>query len=183
MATRTRKLLTGCIAVAALCGLGWRVVDGQESPIRLADAIETTAEPLTLPTSTVMHAKMVCTQQVLAGLLSEDYASIRDSADELLALARDVPSRKTGDQVDDSMYEHFRYELVRLASELRSMGEDRNLTGAAYVHNNLTAACIGCHQHLRQERSGIELMSTPTRVSSPAAGPMLRPIPVTAEDR
>ena len=38
------------------------------------------------------------------------------------------------------------------------MGDAENLAGAAYVHGNLTAACIGCHQHLRDQSPEIELM-------------------------
>ena len=183
MRLRLRTLwLTGLAALVA-----WPAYHGDsvadEPAVRLAATPAAEDVPRTLPTSTVMHAKMVCTQEILAGLLSEDYAQIKSSADQLLALARDVPARKSDDVIDDAVYEHFRYELLRLSAELHEMGEQRNLSGAAYVHNNLTAACIGCHQHLRQESSSIELMSSPRAIHRKTRGPLLRPIPVTGGDR
>jgi hypothetical protein len=139
-----------------LAGVCWWSSVGGAEPERLP--VITADVPEALPTATVMHAKLTATQQVLAALLAEDYEQIETAARELVGLARDVPSRQTGDADHDQVYEHFRYEMLRLSTELRRMGAVENLSGAAYVHGNLTAACIGCHQHLRDEQPNIELM-------------------------
>jgi hypothetical protein len=153
----TKSLRKLCIVVG-LTGVAtayWGAVGGAE-PATTAPL--NVSAPRTLPTATVMHAKLTGTQQVLAGLLAEDYDVIAASARELVGLARDVPPRKTGDDTDDQVYEHFRYEMLRLSAELEQMGVSRNLSGAAYVHGNLTSACIGCHQHLRDQAPPIQLM-------------------------
>ena len=117
------------------------------------------AVPRPLPTSTVMHAKLTSTQHLLAGLLSEDYELIAKAAGTLRELARDVPPRTIEDGLDGTVYEHFRLELLRLASDLQQMGRERNLNGAAYLHGNITATCIACHKRLRDSEPSIELLS------------------------
>lgn len=161
----TLQRLAGIGVCGLLAGLCWSVVGGAEPHTSVGGAKPHTSyvsadAPRTLPAATVMHAKLTSTQQVLAGLVSEDYGQISAAAHELVNLARDVPARKSGDDIDNQTYEHFRYEMVRLSAELERMGSDQNLAGAAYVHGNLTAACIGCHQHLRDQMRPIELMDT-----------------------
>lgn len=162
-----RRWMGVLLATGAAAGLAvaqWAAADepGEINPP--VDATESPAAPQVLPTTVVMHAKLTSTQQVLAGLLAEDYEAMGAAAAELRGLARDVPPRDTGDPARDLVYGHFRYELIRLAAELEQMAASENLSGAAYVHGHVTAACIGCHQHLREPDSGVERMLhlTPT---------------------
>lgn len=165
MSLRETGWWSGSLLACLLAGVGWSVVGGAEPGIPETAIDVSPVVPRTLPTATVMHAKLTSTQQVLAGLLAEDYAQIAAAAQELASLARDVPARTTGEAASDRVYEHFRDEMLRLSAELKRMGEEENLAGAAYVHGNLTAACIGCHQHLRDAADAqIELMQLrPTR--------------------
>jgi cytochrome c556 len=114
--------------------------------------------PREIPTTTHMHAKLTATQHVLAGLLREDFRQIEESARQLRDIAESVPVQASSIAADDRVYEHFRLEFARLASDLERVAAARNLEGAAYVHGNLTATCIGCHQRLRATPSEIQLM-------------------------
>lgn len=149
-----RKSLVWMSLAGLLAGLFWRASRADEPIVDSTEA----AAPQTLPTATVMHVKLTSTQQVLTGLLSEDYESIAESARELVGLARDVPPMQTGDASADQAYEHFRFEMLRLSADLERMGKEQNLTGAAYIHGNLTSACIGCHQYMREQSRPIQLM-------------------------
>lgn len=156
---------------AAIAALAISAAHGEDVvPAGPIDATEAAAAPQPLPTPVVMHAKLNSTQAVLSGLLQEDYARIREAARDLRSLARDVPTQTVprADERDeatsaeaDAVYAHFRYELIRQAAELERMAADRNLAGAVYVHQQLTSACIGCHQHLRRtEAPGALLLFT-----------------------
>jgi len=151
-------LSRGGLSSDAVSGHG--AVD-REPVIGNGNAAEAVRPPRSLPTTTVMHAKLTCTQHVLAGLLSEDFPQVARSAAALQELARDVPPRTIEDGLNDSVYEHFRLELLRLSGDLQRMASERNLNGAAYVHGNITATCIGCHKHLRDPGEPIELLSRP----------------------
>ncbi|MFV0445123.1 MAG: hypothetical protein ACK5Q5_16225 [Planctomycetaceae bacterium] len=156
MLSSHRSILGWGSLTALLAGIcWWSSVGGAEPGLR---SVASPDVPEPLPTVAVMHAKLTATQQILAALLSEDYRQIEAAARELVGLARDVPSCQTGNDASNQVYEHFRYEMLRLSSDLEQMGANGNLAGAAYVHGNLTAACIGCHQHLRDEQPRIELM-------------------------
>ncbi|MEZ6068442.1 MAG: hypothetical protein R3B90_22630 [Planctomycetaceae bacterium] len=158
------RVAAAIVTIALGTGIAWRV-GADDEPRSIAgpqsqavDVTIATDRPATLPTSALMHGKLVSNQQVLAGLVAEDFELISQSARDLIGLAREVPKRQHTDPDDDAVYEHFRFELLRLAADLQRMGDDRNLAGAAYVHGNLTATCIGCHQHLRSSGTDIELM-------------------------
>ena len=148
MTLRTSRWTIGGLLACLLTGVWWSVVGGAEpeSPGRPIDV--SPAVPRPLPTATVMHAKLTSTQQVLAGLLAEDYAQIEASAKELIGLARDVPARQTGDTTYDRVYEHFRYEMLRLSEELERMGDAENLaaqlTSTATSPPHASAAISTC---------------------------------------
>lgn len=102
--------------------------------------------------ASMMQAKMTASQRVLRGLLNRDFNAVKTSAAILNQLAVSAPNLKeTGRK--DLIYEHFRTEFIRLSEQLEAMANHANLEGAAYVHQNMTATCIACHQHLRDRNS------------------------------
>jgi hypothetical protein len=150
------KTLPMAILVGIMAIPWWGAVGNEQpAPLPVTTAIEA-GVPQTLPIPTVMHAKLHSTQQVLTGLVAEDYSLITAAAIELHGLARDVPPQGDAANGDAAVYGHFRDELLRLTVELRVMGEDRNLNGAAYVHQQITATCIGCHRQLRTDAREIQ---------------------------
>lgn len=121
----------------------------QVSNERLIDEVSTISQ---------MHAKLDSSRKVLSGLVTEDFDVIEQAADALLKTAAAAEEMRNGGDMEDKVYGHFRNEFGRLAGDLKEMAQRRNLEGAAYIHSNLTANCIACHQHLRDTKSGIELL-------------------------
>ena len=117
---------------------------------RIPDTVEETLDGDSGP---MMQAKLTASQRVLEGLLNRDFETITTSADVLCQLAGAAPERMHNGR-DDLIYEHFRTEFVRLTEQLGSMAKQKNLEGAAYVHQSMTATCIACHEHLRDRTSG-----------------------------
>ncbi|MHC4875673.1 MAG: hypothetical protein ACYTGL_04185 [Planctomycetota bacterium] len=105
-----------------------------------------------------MHAKLVHSQTVLAGLVTKDFDRIETAAERLMLTSLDTPAVKEGENREDEVYDHMRTEFLRLAGRLKQMAEKENLEGAAFVHEKLNGTCIACHQYLRDE-----LPKTPTK--------------------
>lgn len=97
-----------------------------------------------------MHAKVLHSQRVLHGLVTQDFAQIERGAEALRASSLLSPGPHSADALDDELYEHFRLEFLRLSTKLGEMARDENLEGAAFTYNNLTANCMACHQFLKE---------------------------------
>ena len=96
-----------------------------------------------------MQAKMINTQQVLEGLLKRDFKRIEKAAETLKMTSLVAPKVESKDETEDKVFEHFQIEFMRLAARLEQLAADRNLEGAAFAYQNLTATCISCHDHIR----------------------------------
>ena len=97
----------------------------------------------------LMQTKLKASSTVLDGLVNGDFAKIRRAA-ELLEKVAEASPRRYKDLEEMRVYEHFRDEFIRESGRLQRMANDRNLEGAAYVHQNLTSTCIACHLHVRE---------------------------------
>ncbi|MCA9081121.1 MAG: hypothetical protein KDA58_11225 [Planctomycetaceae bacterium] len=100
-----------------------------------------------------MHQKLVHSQKVLQGLVTNDFAAIRKGAGALKQTSLDAPKPKGDDPLDLELYEHFKLEFLRLTTQLGEMADEQNIEGAAFVYQNLTANCMACHQFL--EANGV----------------------------
>ena len=109
-------------------------------------------EKLDLSTKTaLMQAKMNASSEALEGLVNGDFTKIGNAAKVLEAIALAAP-RQYQDLHKLDAGEHLRREFLRLAQRLGDQAEQRNLDGAAYVHQHITATCIACHRQLRARR-------------------------------
>ena len=147
-----RMLPVGLVVIALLtiAFVGSKVRSSADDRVQtIPDIVVDSDSPRVLPTL-MMQAKLAETQDVLDGLLNHDFGTIKTSAESLAKLAEMAPFRRD-EMAEDRVYEHFRTEFVRLANQLDTMAEQRNLQGAAYVHQNLTGTCIACHSHLRDK--------------------------------
>jgi len=98
-----------------------------------------------------MHAKVVHAHRVFEGLVTADFNKIRKGAEALKLTSLSAPGVEPGETRDDEVYEHFKIEFLRLTSRLEELAEEENLDGAAYVHDQMNATCIACHQYLRKQ--------------------------------
>lgn len=102
---------------------------------------------------TYMKMKELGAHKILGGLIHRDFEAIKKGAESLKWVSLDSPKRKSHDEMHNKIYEHFRLEFTRSAGKLEQMAEDKNLDGAAYAYQNLTATCIACHEHLRDSKN------------------------------
>lgn len=94
----------------------------------------------------IMQAKLQSAQNVLTGLVMRDGGTVAKSGHELVALCKTDAWHHVE---NDPVYTHFSVEFQRQAERLARLGEAKNLEGAAYAYQGLTATCIACHEHVR----------------------------------
>lgn len=97
----------------------------------------------------LMEAKLERSEQILRGLVSHDFGAVRDAAESLKLMSLDVPKGISGNPGDKEIYEHFRTEFMRLAARLEEEAAGERLAGAAWYQQQLTAACVSCHEYIR----------------------------------
>lgn len=102
----------------------------------------------------LMVAKLDRAEQILRGLVSHDFGLIRESAEALKLMSLDAPKGWSREPGDDEVYEHFRTEFMRLAARLEEEAAGERLAGAAWFQQQLTAACVSCHDYIRDDHRG-----------------------------
>lgn len=148
-----RTLPVALLILAGLSAavLGWRACSLADDRVRpIPDTVN--ADPPEVSSPLMMQTKLTASQRLLDGLLNRDFDTIAASA-TLLSKVAELPQPAREQPVEDRIYEHFRTEFQRLSQQLQSMAEQKNLEGAAYVHQSLTATCIACHSHLRDPQA------------------------------
>lgn len=148
-----KRQWTCVLVAAACCGLcAWRIGN---FTARADEVVEASGDDeVTQSDSDItsfMHAKMLHSQRVLHGVITQDFEQIERGADGLRATSLLSPGPHSHDALDSELYEHFRLEFLRLSTKLGEMARDRNLEGAAFTYNCLTANCMACHQYLKEQ--------------------------------
>jgi len=140
----------GCL-IAYLTGLGATGVGNDEVvPIPVQVEGRKKAEKHSSVES-LMQAKLEDAEKILAGLVLHDFEQIADSAESLKLMSLKPPKGWEKNGNDDDVYEHFRMEFMRLSARLEQEARKKNLAGAAWFQQNLTATCIACHDYIRDE--------------------------------
>lgn len=119
-------------------------------PVRPGESREATAAEVQV----LMQAKLSHAQQILEGVVTQDFAAIEKAASGLTRISLTTPGdiEASDDPTDREVYEHFRLEFIRLAGQLERLAGEQQLEGTAYVQQNLTATCIACHDHMSRSR-------------------------------
>lgn len=97
------------------------------------------------PQRQLMQKKLEHSREVLAGLSTEDFARVAESAQAL--------ERLTNQQWVAVESEPYRMHLKNFrfaASELHRFAGDKNLEGATLAYLQMTMSCIDCHKYLRR---------------------------------
>lgn len=99
----------------------------------------------------LMQAKLDHAQRILRGLVVHDLGAVKESAEALKLMSLDPPRAWKHKPGDDEVYEHFRTEFMRLAARLELEAGAERMAGAAWFQQQLTAACVTCHDYIRDE--------------------------------
>ena len=140
---------TRIAAILGLCVTG-ALLNLQADDTKVVQIPSTSSNPLNASEKAIlMQTKLKASSTVLDGLVNGDFTKIKRAAETLSKVAKASPRRYENIE-EMQVYEHFRDEFIREAGRLKKLAEDRNLEGAAYVHQNITSTCISCHLHVRE---------------------------------
>ncbi len=134
-----KRLLVALLCTAVLLGM-WTLQGQTQDPEQVR----------TDNVKTFMRAKLRHAQDVLEGLVVEDYDKIAKHSQEmsLLSLASNWQVLQTPKYAEHSR--DFRKAADRITKEAKS----GNLDGATLGYVELTMKCVNCHKYVRQVQVG-----------------------------
>ena len=92
-----------------------------------------------------MRGKLQSANQVLEGLVTEDFSLISKGAGELKKISDAAKWRVS----NDAMYRQHSAEYQRKVAQLEQAAADKKLDAAALAYTNVTMSCIECHRWVR----------------------------------
>lgn len=125
-------------SVAAAVALGWSIVHAETKAPSKSQA--------PVPESALMRAKVASSQKIMEGLVAKDFTEIRRGAEELIRICDGTE----WEAHSDSVYAHYRGELIRQACKLKAAADQSNADAAAFAYMNTLTTCINCHEHCRE---------------------------------
>ena len=111
-------------------------------------------------TSDLMQKKLRHAQALLEGLAKEDFAKIKENANELTAISLDALYSKKHPPQYNQLSSEFRYATEKVAK----MAEEKNLDGATLNYMRVVMSCVECHKLVRgQEETASAEPAVPRR--------------------
>ena len=92
-----------------------------------------------------MRAKLVGSQTVLNGLVTENFDLIHRGAEDM----KKMSEASQWPRAEDKIYEHYGAEFRRQCDKLMQQAEKKNLEGAHFTFLSMTTTCINCHDYVR----------------------------------
>ena len=96
-------------------------------------------------TAIFMRAKLVSSQRVMEGLVTENSALIRRGALEMKNMSEHAEWPRSRDEV----YEHYSESFRRQCNKLADLAKKQDQVAAHFTFLNITTTCIDCHNYVR----------------------------------
>lgn len=137
-------VVVALLAIASLAGISWwHTADNA----RAADVKAKKPEkPELPPLAMFMRAKLAASEQVLDGIVSEDFDKIEKGAIRLQL----ITTAEEWKVSDDQNYLDQSAQFRRVLSRLKTQAQKKNLDGAALAYVEMTTSCIQCHKDIRK---------------------------------
>jgi len=95
--------------------------------------------------SDFMRQKLDASNQILEGLVTEDFELVGKGASELQELSTSEEWRIS----NDALYRQYSAEFLRIVQRLEKSAKDKKLEGSTLIWIEATMGCIECHKHAR----------------------------------
>src|SRR5205814_1220450 len=96
----------------------------------------------------IMTAKLKSSQNLLAGIATEDFNKITLSAEELIQLTK----KEEWYVVKTPKYELHSNEFRRTAEVIIDKAKAKSLDGVTLAYFEMTMSCVRCHKYIREVR-------------------------------
>jgi len=96
----------------------------------------------------IMTEKLKASQDLLAGIATEDFNKITRSAEELIQLTK----KEEWHVLKTPKYEMHSNEFRRTAEVIIAKAKAKNLDGVTLAYFEMTMSCVRCHKYVREVR-------------------------------
>lgn len=100
-----------------------------------------------------MRAKLKHSQNVLDGLVNEDFTAIAKNGQALSLMSLE----STWEVLQTEKYLQHSTEFRRAADALSKAAKDENIDGATLAYVDMTMSCVACHKYVR----GVRMVALP----------------------
>ena len=136
-------------AALFLLGVTMAVPQGQLAAAKPAKpAVDAAEETKTADVSEFMRLKLEHSQNVLEGVVLEDFDLIAKNAQAMALLTED----ENWMVLQTPEYRTYSAEFKQIANRLTQAAKEKNLDGAALDYVQLTLNCVACHKHVREAK-------------------------------
>ena len=97
----------------------------------------------------LMKKKLQHAQKVLEGIALNDFATIEQNAEDLIAVSKKAEWKV----IKTPQYEVYSNEFRRAAENMIEKAKAKNTDGVALAYVEMTLSCVSCHKHVREVRS------------------------------
>ena len=109
---------------------------------------DASAKPAEKPVEKFMQQKLIHGQDVLEGLVMEDYDQIAKAAADMHALSQAAEWQV----LRTPSYDLYSKEFQNACSQLEKAAKEKNIDGASLAWVRVTMNCLSCHKHVRNAK-------------------------------
>jgi hypothetical protein len=106
------------------------------------------AKPADKPVNRFMQQKLTHAQEVLEGLVTEDFDQIEKAAADMHTLSQAAEWQV----LRTPTYDLFSKEFQTACTQLEKAAKEENLDGASLAWIRVTMTCLSCHKHVRNAK-------------------------------
>lgn len=107
-----------------------------------------TAKPTEKPVERFMQQKLTHSQDVLEGLVTEDFDQIEKAAAQMRTLSQAAEWQV----LRTPSYDLFSKEFQTACDQLEKAAKEKNTDGASLAWIRVTMNCLSCHKHVRSAK-------------------------------
>lgn len=98
--------------------------------------------------SKFMRAKLEASQNVLDGLVTEDFTKIEKGAEKMVLMSKAADWQV----IQGPTYAQYSSEFRRSSERLAKQAKDKKLDSAALSYMHVTMTCISCHKYVKNAK-------------------------------
>lgn len=139
------------LPAAGLFLFGVSLASGQLPPKKPVDgkaAARAAEDAKTDEISKFMRLKLGYSQNVLEGVVMEDFDMIAKNSQAMALLTED----ENWMLLQTPEYRTYSSEFKQIANRLTQAAKEKNLDGAALDYVQMTLNCVECHKHVREKQ-------------------------------
>ncbi len=138
------------LGVAAVVGLTLAAESAENQPTKpsadtKSDPDAVNGDQVEKSLSHFMRLKLDASGKILEGLAVEDFALVKEGAQQLHTMSKAEKWRVS----NDALYRQFSGDFQRVTKQLVTAAQDENLDRAALKWMDATMGCIECHRYAR----------------------------------